>query len=525
MLMYRQMDSTRNCHAMKEDQFPPHITSLVERLQQPTVEIERPSYSTMDSEPSKIRVHYLNPLTFEKKDYKMYISAYNQKEFESLHNDVYSRFNVSTVAPISRTRLVLYDSKTDSVLLSFKYGGDISKIHQIDKALWSEFRLEIREENEVFQDITPNTVQTKVYLLDIDICEIDGPYKVNVEQTQSVETYLTAVSKTMDIPTQNLIMYYYEDGNFTLLSSNDQDVSVSNLSGFQESKKFIAINSPNRKEVINQINWMHRFKDTIDYIVTLYVQLPVMDPIVMDKLRIPKWRSTDQLQINCNGSPGTPQSINQADFLSPKKSYSDEPMDISDSSQHNGTKSKSVSPIGPVGSIVENGISKPKSTFIESQSEDSSLSDGDRTLVEENVPDDLSHISSASHSPAFSDQQLSELNNSNEEQTARLQIAGYYSNSNGNLNHNLTDMDTEMDDFGRRNAYFRAIMQPKSRIDAEGNAHKILKVLVFKNMTVNKFKSYIEPYVQVASPYFKINDGNSATSTELDNSENFVVFL
>lgn len=151
----------------------------------------------------------------------------------------------------------------------------------------------------------------------------------------------------------------------------------------------------------------------------------------------------------------------------------------------------------------------PNSTFEhESNSEDSSLSDGDRTLVD-STPD-IADLSSTNNSPACSDTQLSSPE--------------YHS-------RRITDFDcdddneTLIDNSKGRKYYFKASfldedaelssnLMPRSASEACNGPQKILKVLVDGGMILGNLKQLLEPFIKVPKEYFKIFRMSSLTETE-----------
>lgn len=131
----------------------------------------------------------------------------------------------------------------------------------------------------------------------------------------------------------------------------------------------------------------------------------------------------------------------------------------------------------------------------ESNSEDSSLSDGDRTLVGDVSP----NLSSINNSPACSDQHLS----SPEDHT---KTNGYY---NG-------DDDTDMLDVGQTSKYyFKAQYYEEPSTMESDEPMRMLKVLVHNHMIISNLKRALEPFIKVPMEYFKIfRIGASQTETE-----------
>lgn len=124
----------------------------------------------------------------------------------------------------------------------------------------------------------------------------------------------------------------------------------------------------------------------------------------------------------------------------------------------------------------------------ESNSEDSSLSDGDRTLV-----GDVSPIDSVTSSPAHFDQQWP---SPDEPKT------------NGIFDG---DDDTDMaDDSKMRDLYFKAVYYEEPSATESGEPARLLKVLVHKNIIIANLKNALAPYIKVPMEFFKIFRMSSA---------------
>lgn len=129
----------------------------------------------------------------------------------------------------------------------------------------------------------------------------------------------------------------------------------------------------------------------------------------------------------------------------------------------------------------------------ESNSEDSSLSDGDRTLVGDVSP-------MLSNSPACSDQHLSSPDD--------------HTKINGDT---YGDDDTDMLDVNQmKNYYFKATYYEEPAFnDGSEEPVQTLKVLVHRHMNIANLKRVLEPYIKVPMEYFKIFRINSSqTETE-----------
>lgn len=192
---------------------------------------------------------------------------------------------------------------------------------------------------------------------------------------------------------------------------------------------------------------------------------------------------------------------------------------------------RSISPI--VSIEYTSGTSQPIPTPTacasgepESNSEDSSLSDGDRTLVD-SAPD-IADLSSINNSPACSDTQLSSPEYHNRritdfdcddeaDATATVTIAkarqyyfkaAYFNeqavlNASGSGSSSMTSSTSAM------------ISSTLSDSDIPpAKPQKMLKVLVDQCMIMGNLKRALEPFVKVPKEYFKIFRMSSSTEIE-----------
>lgn len=208
---------------------------------------------------------------------------------------------------------------------------------------------------------------------------------------------------------------------------------------------------------------------------------------------------------------------------SPKPISESSSMDVVDAMM--AVAPRSISPI--VSIEYTTGIPTPTASASnepESNSEDSSLSDGDRTLVD-SAPD-IADLSSTNNSPACSDTQLSSPE--------------YH-------NRRITDFDCDDDADATatiaktRQYYFKAsYFNEQAVLNASGSGsssmtsstsamisstlsdsdippakpQKMLKVLVDQCMIIGNLKRALEPFVKVPKEYFKIFRMSSSTEVE-----------
>lgn len=135
----------------------------------------------------------------------------------------------------------------------------------------------------------------------------------------------------------------------------------------------------------------------------------------------------------------------------------------------------------------------------QSNSEDSSLSDSDRTLVGDAPGDCLALLSSSSDSPA--DQHMASPSDPTEDT--------YNPDVLGNPTEEMNWDDAEFGEPTQRcsiNYYFRAVQPLKSNqnVVVETDGARCCKVMVDKRMNLARFKECLQAIVGVPVEYFKI---------------------
>lgn len=366
-----------------------------------------------ESEMLKLKIYFKNPLTRIKTDAKVF--SISDSTLKEVVEDAYSRLKIKSIAPIERCRLVAYDNPSDSIERSFE-GMEDDKIGDIMYKLQNrlELLLEVREENQEFEVYHLGGITTKVYQIHMDgpTLDIDGPVEIRAYEQKSVSEFKTAIVKKMNLRQSKILLATKRYSEKPIIL--DDEVTIRSQSIYGGSKVFMTLDHDEE-----------RFKQAVeemDNILTLYFALPNSKKETLEKLSIPSYE------------PALPST------------------DTVDSVAFNVPCSS------------------------ECNSEDSSLSDSDRTLVDD------SNLAVSQISPPrlrHYDQ------NGNDETTyffkailPTLSTSSNASIDSGNENDEETSETSE--------------------------SQKILKVLVDRRMSVNKLKIKLQPYVKIPMEYFKI---------------------
>lgn len=249
-----------------------------------------------------------------------------------------------------------------------------------------------------------------------------------------------------------------------------------------KSKVFVANVAPNE----TMSSKFTKIVDRFHLIISLYFVVPKTDKDTLEKLSIPSYvppmpadspliSNSTTNHVLTNGHTNGPTSS-----TSPKKCA--ESNDVVDAVMNSP-------PI--IQYIANNKINhQTQSMEPESNSEDSSLSDGDRTLV-----GDISPM--AGSSPGYEQQWPIQ-------DEPKTNGGGYYG-----------DDDTDMSDENKpKDSYFKAVYYEEPATGDSGEPTRILKVLVHKNLIIANLKRALEPHIQVPMEYFKIFRYTSSVETE-----------
>lgn len=447
MLMYRQNDSSKNTSPISQEQFPEHIKSLATKIRD-----SDNSRGKHDSDALHIKVYFDNPKTRAIKSYKMYLL--NDNTLAETLEEAYRVLHVKGIAPIERCRLVAYDRQTEVIEKSFE-GQEDKSIDDIMKHLLSstELLLEIREEQEVFEPYLKDGVMTKVYMIDLPSRDVDGPISVRVSKNQTVLDYKMIIARKLHQNPKHIVLALneYKEGSKIL---NDNEATLRAKGFIQYCKVFVTVNNPEDPEFANKFT---QFVARLDHVIGIYFILPNMDPESLKNLSIPRFVPKSlPTTVPMNGSSGA-TDVHMANN--------------------------------------------------DSNSEDSSLSDNDRTLVE----DDVVHT-----------QLNGDVNN--------LHFTnGVSTNGFTNGKECGGDDDEEEEEYlaeCRNNDYYFKVApveyhNPNGDSGAEddssssSDSEKVIKVLIDKRASVGYLKYRLQSYLHIPMEYFKLFKNSGVSQQEI----------
>lgn len=276
MLMYRQHDPARNCPAIKDENFPPHIKELVERLKTQG-DITKHSADSSDSKVLKLKVYFKNPVTKEKIDNKLFITS--DSPLKEIVEEAHSKLKVNSVAPLSRSRLVAYDSASDSIEKSFENMEDMPIGEIMDKLInRNELLVEVRSEMEEFEVYETHGVNTKVF--EVRGNDIDGPIDVRAYEHKTFGDLKKSIAKKLKLNTTTMLLAIQKNSKDKPKILDDA-AAVKDEGIYGEMRIYMSLDLEETK-----------FRTAVakfNSVIVLYFALPASRKETLEKLSIPSY--------------------------------------------------------------------------------------------------------------------------------------------------------------------------------------------------------------------------------------------
>lgn len=464
MLMYRRIDKERNAKAMTMEEFPPHIMNLLKQMREKE---ERDRLNReKESDMFKMKIHCYHPLKRQMVDTKLYM--YIDQPLQEAVTCAYERMKLQDVCSLEDCRLVSYNKLQECIDCSFE--GDNLKFCDIASKIniqHNEWMIEIKQPGTEFQVFKPGGVNMKVYAINLENEEVDGPTNVRVNAGETIRELKMRLAKMLNMNVNSLkVVQETYTSELQYLEEDDEpikfDISCTTY------KLYVSNSLDDDPEKSYTNSKLQKVIDRFVNVITIDVLLPDTDVATLESLSIPS------LDIN--------QNIDRLDMAVNVDRTTNSP-------------NLRVSPQPGV------AICSNEAFGDQSNSEDSSLSDSDRTLVGDAPGDCLGLLSSSSNSPA--DQHMASPTDPAED--------SYNPDIFGNPQEDMHWDEEEIPEPTHKcvTYYFKATMiqnyMGNDNYGADGNESKrCCKVLVDKRMSLGKFKKHLEPILGVPVEYFKI---------------------
>ncbi|XP_053953132.1 ubiquitin carboxyl-terminal hydrolase 47 isoform X2 [Anastrepha ludens] len=492
MLMYRQIDPQRNEHATKATDFPEHINHLLPQLhQEEETRVTRSSgrHGVVVSDLSvqelvKPRVNFYNPELKKMKSTRVYVSNFN---VNSVLESAYQMLNVEKFAPLSRCRLVVYDDMGEQICQSLEHISDPSLTElrrQMDGAL--EFLIETKQEGQDFEIYKPGGVTWNVYIVNVWKMQLDGPHLVYAPTRDANSALLHSIAVRLNLNENQLLLATVKTDAFVALDSAPPNSD--SLEGMQH-------------QVITQEDLQEIAQEQFRGLTYVYLNVPNTDPSTLEILGIPALE-TPTIEINTDVVDAVQMNSNAMHTIN--SSIGENTSNLSQKNCQSSGNSRE-SPLLPATSTL---------TGQESNSEDSSLSDGDRTLVESmnNRCGGDSQISSTSNSPYLSSPEDDAYNKANSLKRIHdlFQMAPDRTMENASQSRNnntpqffYAEKINAVDPSTISSSIHSSSANDPNEELARKPTHSY-KIIVDPHMKMSTFTRHVESLIGISSNYFKL---------------------
>lgn len=284
MLMYRQIDSERNVNVMTSEEFPKHIKDLLHTLR------EREESDRINKEREmqfvKMKLYVNHPTQNQMIESKLFL--HNESTMSEATAEAYRKAKLENIVPIEQCRLVSYNRLHDTIECSFE-GQEEKTIAEVLSNLKSNYKtdtfktdwlFEIRNKDAEFVVYKPGGVNLKVYVVNIENEDVEGPFTVRGYETQTWREFKSVLAKTLQMNehTMKIAVDSYVSGNVQphLLENEDEEFigQTSHCSAYKIYVSNMLDEDPDKPFIISKF---HKIIDKFEHIISLEVILPVND--------------------------------------------------------------------------------------------------------------------------------------------------------------------------------------------------------------------------------------------------------
>ncbi|XP_065220993.1 ubiquitin carboxyl-terminal hydrolase 47-like isoform X2 [Planococcus citri] len=499
MLMYRQIDKERNVLPLKEDRFPAHIKTLLKEMNE-----NANNYRQMkekERELVRLKIYFHQPATDKRIDCRLDCEAH--ETLKEVVKKAYKKLQLETTTPLDYCRLVVYNSQDDTIERSLE-GKDHEEIGNIffkKHIAWNykkqEMLLEIRPKDKPFPVYKPGCISLKLSLVHIDKNQIDNAIVLRTNLLNKVKEFKEELYQHFNFdPLVYYLLIMLEVKGNAVKFIDDDEAQLKDCGEFPNSKVFVCFQT-NATDMPTKYRIAMR-KLVLQYlnVIKLNVLLPDIKPDILKKWSIPTLSEYNSINHKYNEENQPTKKIN-------KEPYDDLEVTANNvAAQYNGFSSASAVPAASNGDeVYSNEISMPNSNAAgamnigghhsdQSASEDSSLTDSDRTIIGDTQEEYQMSSSGSSPRGGGGDFRQRSMNDLVAEDDHCSDIWDRHSDSldNNDVCHNENEF------------YFKEIHN-----SVTFNKKKNLKLEVDKRTPVDVFKKNLEQYVQTPSVFFKIS--------------------
>lgn len=153
----------------------------------------------------KYKIYWFDTKTQQMTDVRIYLDS--DATLKEALESAYRRFKIEHIASLERCRLVAYDSIEENIQCSLE-GKEDDLVRDVlaDLPLSSDLLLEIRDDDANFEVYLPDGVHIKVYTVDINTADIDGPLSMRVQKTTTIGKFKEILANKLGLDVNEILV-------------------------------------------------------------------------------------------------------------------------------------------------------------------------------------------------------------------------------------------------------------------------------------------------------------------------------
>lgn len=285
MLMYRQIDKEKNAQYMVPQEFPEHIKVLLQCM----VEQEERERQQRELDRNMCKIKLFGPHPTQRRLLEYRLKIHKDSTLLEATATAQKLLGYEGIVPLDCCRLVKYDDFHDSLECSFENSDDVTMGELLDgvKSTYKfDLLLEIKKPSEKFEVYKPGGTTVKVYVVDLERGEV-SPFCSTVRSNlcDVVQEFKNKIAQTLGIQSGILRVALEVYNNDVKLLSNPSKTLSSE--GFLRSNKvYVEHSDVADAEKPFEESKFYKILDQHAHTICIHVGLPKVDKGILERLKI-----------------------------------------------------------------------------------------------------------------------------------------------------------------------------------------------------------------------------------------------
>ncbi|CAL9701902.1 unnamed protein product [Knipowitschia caucasica] len=528
MLIYRLKDPIRNAKYLAVEDFPEHITRVVQKEKESEEQEKR--QREIERNTCKIKLFCMHPV---KMMMESKLEVHKDKTLSEATEMSYKLMELQEVVPLDCCRLVKYDEFHEYLEQSYEGEEDTPMgllLGGVKSSYMFDLLLEMRRPEQVFQPYKPGEVMVKVHVVDLKSEIIASPVSVRAYLNQTITEFKQLIAQATGLSAETMRVVLercYNDLRLLYVPNK----TLKSEGFFRSNKVFVESSETIDHQVAFTDSLLWKLLDRHGNTIRLLVLLPQQSPGTLANRTLCQKTGSDS-DGPLDDSKGNSKSVEAILEESTEKlknlslqqqqgsnSDSQKSSDTSDF-EHIESPTQEADANSSMCVAVDNrelenrikatpgsGVSDAETVFASEERSDSEvINDRSTSSVDSDILSS-SHSSDTLCNAESGPIQLANGLDSHSITSSRRSKAHEGKKETWDTAEEDSGTDSEYDDNGKCKAeaqylYFKA--EPCSHDDSTWDTQKCLVVHVDKRITLAAFKVNLEPYVGVPSTQFKV---------------------